>query len=151
MAIRRSAEPNPALLPLEVLVGEWALEILHPEDPSRVIPGKAVFEWIEAGAFLLQHSEVPESVFPSVTAVFGRDDAAESFRMLYFDSRGVSRIYQATLKERVWTLWRDAPGFSQRYIGTFSPDGNTITGSWENSGDGSSWAHDFAVSYVRVR
>lgn len=149
MAVRRSTEPNPALQALEVLIGEWALEIVMPAEPGRILRGRAMFEWIEAGAFLLQHSEVPETVFPSVTAIFGRDDAADSFRMLYFDTRGVSRIYQATLKDRVWKLWREAPGFSQRFLGTFSEDSNSITGSWEKSSDGASWEHDFALRYVR--
>ena len=29
-------------------------------------------------------------------------------------------------------------------------DGNTITGPWETSSDGSDWTHDFDITYTRV-
>jgi len=51
----------------------------------------------------------------------------------------------------VWKLWRDAPGFSQRFTGTFSDDGRTIKGRWEKSGDGAQWDHDFDLTYTKVR
>jgi transposase InsO family protein len=48
----------------------------------------------------------------------------------YFDQRGVYRAYAASLDQATWRYWRDAPApdFSQRFAGTFSDDGNTITG-----------------------
>ena len=51
---------------------------------------------------------------------------------------------------RLRRLWRDAPGFWQRYAGTLDPDGTTITGTWELSKDGLSWNHDFDLSYRRI-
>ena len=71
--------------------------------------------------------------------------------MLYFDSRGVSRVYQMSLSDGVWKMWREAPGFSQRFMGTWSSDGRTIRGRWEESGDGSHWEHDFDLTYTKVR
>ena len=56
-----------------------------------------------------------------------------------------------TLADGVWTLRRDAPGFCQRFRGTFSADGDAITGSFEQSPDGESWAHDFDIGYRKVR
>jgi hypothetical protein len=50
----------------------------------------------------------------------------------------------------VWKLWRDSPGLSQRFIGTFSDDGNSISGHWEKSADGSNWEHDFDLTYTNV-
>jgi len=144
---------NPAIERLGVLVGEWSIEItnmsFHP-DPSAVARGHSSFNWIQAGAFLLQHSEVPNSDFPSSIAVIGPDDAAETYSMLYFDSRGVSRIYQMSLSEGVWMLWRDFPGFSQRFVGRFSDDKSVINGRWEKSTDGSNWEHDFDLTYTKV-
>lgn len=143
--------PNPALKPLDILVGEWTAEICHPLDPSTIIRGRAIFEWIEGGAFLLQHSEVPNTDFPRGTMTIGRDEADETYCMLYFDSRGVSRIYQMSFGDGVWTLWRDAPGFSQRFTGAVAADGATITGQWEKSSDGHTWEHDFDLSYRKVQ
>jgi len=53
--------------------------------------------------------------------------------------------------EGVWKLWRNSPGFSQRFEGHFSADRNTITARWEKSFDGSTWEHDFDLMYSKVR
>jgi len=50
----------------------------------------------------------------------------------------------------VWRLWRDAPGFWQRYTGQISDDGNTITGAWNSRRDGREWKRDFGLSYVKA-
>ena len=44
-----------------------------------------------------------------------------------------------------------APDFSQRFTGTFDDDHNTIVGRWEISSDGSTWNHDFDLTYTRLR
>lgn len=145
---------NPALAELALLLGEWTIEITSLsafEDPSAVVRGHSSFAWLEGGAFLIQHSEIANSDFPRSTAVIGADDEAGTYRMLYYDSRGVSRIYRMTFSGGIWTLWRDSPGFSQRFHGTFSEDGKTITAYWEKSTDSSTWEHDFDLTYTRVR
>jgi hypothetical protein len=145
---------NPALDQLAPFVGEWNIEItsmsFHP-DPSAVVRGHSSFAWLEGGAFLIQHSEIPNSDFPTSTAVMGPDEEAATYLMLYSDSRGVSRIYRMTFSGGIWTLWRDFPGFSQRFHGTFSEDGRIITARWERSSDGSKWELDFALTYTKVR
>jgi len=99
---------------------------------------------------LCQHFEVPNSDFPRAIAIIGPDDAAETYCMLYSDSRGVSRIYQMSLGGGIWKMWRDFPGFSQRFTGTFSDANNTINASWEKSSDGSNWEHDFDLTYRKI-
>jgi hypothetical protein len=81
-------------------------------------------------------------------AVFGVTD--EQLSMHYFDSRGVYRVYAVSLSEGTWRFSRDAPGFSQRFTGTFSDDGNTITGLSKLSRDGSTWDDDLAITYRRA-
>ncbi|RPI93531.1 MAG: hypothetical protein EHM40_09505 [Chloroflexi bacterium] len=145
---------NPALERLGVFIGEWNTQITSMSfdpNPSAIARGRTSFDWLEAGAFLIQHSEVPDTAFPRGIAVIGPDDAAETYGMLYFDSRGVSRIYQMSLHGNVWKIWRDFPGFPQRFIGTFSGDHNIITARWEKSGDGSNWELDFNLTYTRVK
>ena len=145
---------NPALEQLSVFIGEWEVEIgsmsFH-EDPSAVVRGHSSFEWLEGGAFLIQRSEMPNSDFPTSTAIIGPDDEAGTYRILYYDSRGVSRIYRMTFSGGIWTQWRDFPGFSQRFHGTFSEDGRIITAYWEKSVDGSNWDRDFDLTYTRAR
>ena len=137
---------NPSLQRLDVLVGAWEIE--SPQFPGG--RGSETFEWLEGGAFLMQHSEAKHAGFPNGTMVIGRDEATETYCMLYFDSRGVSRIYQMSLIDGIWKLWREEPGFWQRFSGTFSDDGRTIRGYWEKSDDGSKWEHDFDLIYTKA-
>ena len=144
---------NPALDRLSPFIGEWNLEITSMsfhEDPTAVARGQSSFAWLEGGAFLIQHAEIAASDFPRSIQVIGADDEAGTYRMLYYDSRGVSRIYRMTFSGEIWTIWRDFPGFSQRLHGTFSEDGRIITARWENSTDGSNWEHDVALTYTKV-
>ncbi len=70
-------------------------------------------------------------------------------RMHYFDSRGVFRVYEARLADESWRLWRDAPGFSQRFTGRFADDDNTIVGRWQVSRDDLRWDDDLQIIYRR--
>jgi hypothetical protein len=144
--------PNPALKSLAILIGEWSVEISNMSflpDQSAVEHGRATMEWLEGGAFLVMHSDPGRAGVPGSIGVIGRDDSIETYTMLYFDSRGVSRIYEMSLEDGVWKMWRDAPGFRQRFTGTFSGDGNTINANWEKSSAGAHWEHDFDLTYRR--
>jgi hypothetical protein len=58
-------------------------------------------------------------------------------------------VYEMSLRDNVWKLWRDSPDFSQRFTGTCSEDGKSIRGCWEKSSDGSNWKHDFDLTYLK--
>lgn len=136
---------NPGLEELAILVGEW--EFRSPQFPAG--SGHAVFEWLEDGAFLREHQGVGGSA-PDATWIFGSDGPAESQTVLYYDSRGITRVYHSTLREGTWKIWRDAPDFSQRFTGRVAEGGKTIEGAWESSTDGVTWKHDFDLAYTRV-
>jgi hypothetical protein len=51
---------------------------------------------------------------------------------------------------RSWFEWALGLDFRQRFTGTFSADGNTISGAWETGRDGGQWEHDFALTYRRA-
>jgi hypothetical protein len=70
-------------------------------------------------------------------------------RMHYYDSRGVFRVYETSVADSSWRVWRDAPGFSQRFTGALSDDGDTVAGRWELCRDGVHWADDVAITYRR--
>ena len=69
------------------------------------------------------HSEIDEPEIPRGIAVFGTDDASGGCSMLYFDERGVSRRHETLVDGNEWKWWRNAPEFSQRFIGRIAPDG----------------------------
>jgi hypothetical protein len=144
----QTSQPNAALSRLSEFVGQWQGEASLGGQPIGA--GRTVFEWLEGGAFLIVHSDSEQAEFPSSTMIIGADDTTEAYCMLYFDSRSVSRVYQMSVRDGVWKLWREAPGFSQRFTGTFSDDSRTIRGRWEKSTDGSQWEHDFDLTYTKI-
>lgn len=138
--------PNPALQELQALIGEWEVEV--PQFPGQ--RGRAVFEWLEGGSYLRFHADAPDPA-PSATLIISRDDSADTYTIFHYDSRGVSRVYQMSFGANIWRMWRDAPGFSQRFSGVLNDSGTVIRGTWEKSPDGSNWEHDFELVYTRVR
>ena len=136
---------NTPIKRLEPFIGEWGL-------PGS---GRTVFEWMPGGQFLVQRWEVPDPAVPDGIAIIGFDPSRGTYLQHYFDSRGVARVYEMGFGDGVWTLRRESADFSpldfsQRFTGTFSDDGKTIAGRWESSSDGSSWEHDFDLTYTRV-
>jgi hypothetical protein len=106
---------------------------------------------LEGRTFLIERWRVDLPEAPDGIAIIGAGDEPETFRQHYFDSRGVQRIYEMTLADGVWKLWRDAPDpFPQRFTGTFNDDGKTIAGRWEKAEDGSNWETDFDFTYRKV-
>jgi hypothetical protein len=120
-----------------------------------VAGGRVVFEWMTGEQFLIERWEVPMPEAPDGLAIIGFDEGRGTFLQHYFDSRGIARVYAMRLEDGIWTLWHETPDFSpldfaQRYTGSFSDDGTTIVGRWEIAHDGSTWEHDFDLTYVRV-
>lgn len=136
---------NPQLKYFEVLIGTWEVE--SPQFPG--FKGQNIFKPFENGSYILQRSINPHTV-PSSTWIIGSDESDGTIIALYYDTRNVSRIYQMNLTNDTWKIWRDAPGFFQRFEGKLSKEGNTIKGQWEKSSDGTSWEFDFELIYKRV-
>jgi hypothetical protein len=143
---------------LEKLVGAWESETIS--DGQVVARGMTVYGWLEDGKFLVQHAdgELTEAA-PAVwrenwplpsTSIIGLDDASGGFSLLYADARQVFRIYQMAVEKDVITLWREAPGFHQRFTGAFDSDGTIMTAMWERSADGQQWSRDFDMVYRRL-
>ena len=135
---------------LEALVGKWSMEAGPPDgDPW---PGEAQmsFEWFEGAPLLIQrwHVDMPQA--PDGTAVIGCDGMSGIYYQLYTDDRDVQRIYEMSLADGVWKLWRTGEPFSQRFTGEFSEDGRTISGRWEIAEDGETWSTDFNLTYKRI-
>ncbi len=142
--------PNPALKLLSILVGTWKTTGTHPYFPDKTLHGRASFEWIEGGAFLLMRSEIVEPEIPSGIAVFGSDNATGEYFMLYFDERGVSRKYDALFERKVVKWWRTSAEFSQRMTLTLADDDKTMVSRGEMSKNGGAWEPDLELTYTRV-
>jgi hypothetical protein len=145
--------------PLDVLVGEWSMEAVFPDDRGGgqvMRGGTSLFEWLKGKRLLVQRSTMPGSLVPDGVEIVAVPSRGTRYLQHYFDSRGVVRLYQMTFRGRVWTLQRDTADFSpldfhQRFIGTVSADGNTIAGEWQTSDDGKAWTKDFDLIYRRTK
>lgn len=145
---------NPALKPLTVLVGEWEIELSHASflpNPSDTVKGLVSFERVQDGAFLLMRMGDKPPSPPNALWLIGRDDSTADYTVLYYDARGVSRVYAMSFSsDGLWKMWREAPGFWQRYEGTVSPTGTKVTARWEKSyDDGATWELDFHMTYTK--
>ena len=139
-----------ALKELEPLVGEWVVDARPPEGEPWPGEGRVSFEWHDSGAHLIQRWSVDMPEAPDGVAVIGCDAAAGTYFQLYSDERGVCRVYEMSIGDGEWKLWRDGEPFAQRFSATFSDDGNTMTGSWEKAEDSTNYTTDFYLTFRRV-
>jgi hypothetical protein len=140
-----------ALKRLEPLVGEWTLEARGADGKPWPGGGRAVFEWHDSGAHLIERSTVDLPAAPDGVSIIGCDAANGTYMQLYSDERGVCRIYEMSIGDGEWKLWRDGAPFSQRFTATISSDGSTITGRWEIAEDGANFTTDFDLTYRRAK
>jgi hypothetical protein len=141
---------NSALKRFAVLVGQWQTTGTPPQVPGKIFHGRTSFAWLEGGAFLIMRSEIDEREIPSGLAIFGSDDVANEFFMLYFDERGISRKYHVDMTGNQLKWWRDNPNFSQRLTITIEDEGNKLISKGEMSRNGAAWEEDLALTYVRL-
>jgi hypothetical protein len=149
-----------AITRLGALVGEWSMVAEFQNTPATDTGERVVFEWMRGRRFLIERWEFPAldplDMPAAGIAIIGADPGSQgNFLQHYFDSRGVARVYKMSFSDAVWKLWRDSPDvspldFSQRYTGTLSADGRTISGSWEICNDGTTWEHDFDLTYTKL-
>ena len=153
-----------ALKGLDRLVGTWATEATHPMVPGIVVRGTAVIEWLEGERFLIIRARTDHPDFPDSISIIGFTDrdrvdhaaggaAADAgggqLTMQYFDSRGVFRVLDVGMDGETWRISRIAPGFSQRFTGTFADGGATIAGLWQLCQDDVHWHDDLQITYRR--
>lgn len=138
-----------ALAELEPLLGEWTLEAIPPGGEPWPGEARASFEWMADGRLMLERSEIEMPEAPNGICVIGCDAAKGTYTQLYTDDRNVCRVYEMSIGDGEWKLWREGGPFNQRFTGRFTDDGNTIEGRWEiDEGDG--WRTDFDLIYRRV-
>ncbi|HEX5610179.1 MAG TPA: hypothetical protein VFX45_08820 [Solirubrobacterales bacterium] len=139
-----------ALARLEPLVGTWRMQAGPPGGDPWPGEGRAGFEWHESRTHLVQRWSVDMPEAPNGVAIIGCDAANGTYFQLYSDDRGVCRIYEMSIGEGEWRLWRQGEPFAQRFRATISEDGQTISGRWELDDDGTGFVTDFDITYRRV-
>jgi hypothetical protein len=135
------------LAPFAALIGEWTTEATHPQLDA-VVPGRATFAWLEGNRFLIQRSRHHHDLFPDSLSVFGPSEVGAGLVMEYFDSRGVRRTDAASLADGLLRIWREHPGFNQRFSATIA--GDAFAGLWQTAETPGDWQDDLEVVYRRI-
>ena len=138
-----------ALKALEPLVGEWKMEATPSGGPPWPGEAQSTFEWMEGTPFLVERSTVEMPEAPNGVCIIGCDAANGTYFQLYSDDRNVCRVYEMSIGDSEWRLWREGEPFGQHFTGRFSEDGNRIDGRWETKTE-DGWEIDFDLTYTRV-
>lgn len=143
-------KPNPALKRLDKLIGTWSLKGRTLDSKVDNITGKIVIEWLPGGFFLQQRGEINfMGVQIHALEIIGYDEATNDFpSTVYGDMSGVPLAYR-------WDVQGNTvihSGLGAKYIGTFSEDGNTLTGSWRpENGRESGPENTYDATMVRIK
>jgi hypothetical protein len=122
--------PNPALKRLDRLVGSW--------KQTGGWNGTATYEWMEGGFYLIQKYDGTTPSGRHITGMefVGFDENSQTLRSRLFGNDGSNFVYTIELEGNSLTIWFGEKGSDNHFLGTFSEDGDTITGSWEWPGGG---------------
>jgi hypothetical protein len=125
---QQQPQPNADLMGLDRLVGTWTV--------SGGAEGEVSYEWMDGGFFLLQHVEL-EQYGQRIKGIeiigheqpFGAQPR-EDITSRFYDNMGNTLDYVYELSGDTLTIWGGQKGSPAFYRGTFSDDGNTLTGAW---------------------
>ncbi len=121
-------KPDPALKRLEKLVGIWELRGRTLDSNEDNITGRTTIEWIMGGFFLELRGEMEFDNFKFQSLeILGYDPATNTFPATVYSSMdGMTHLYHWDVQGDVVTHWTEG----SKYTGTFSEDGNTLSGGW---------------------
>jgi len=128
---QRSASPNPDLESLSRLIGTWRV--------SGEAEGTVTYEWAPGGYFLFQHVELGGSKGLEIIGheqKYGELPSADIRSRYYGFAEGETLDYTYEIAGDTLTIWSGERGSPAYYEGTFSADGNTLTGGWHYPGGG---------------
>jgi hypothetical protein len=122
-------QPDPALKRLEPLVGIWDItgRTLDSEDDN--ISGRLTFEWLPGGFFLQQRIEMDFAGLEIKSMdLIGYDPSTQAFSSLaYSNLAPFALLYKWDLQDNVLRISMEG---AANFEGTFSEDGNTLSGGW---------------------
>jgi hypothetical protein len=130
-ADQQQPQPNPDLRTLERLIGTWQV--------SGESEGTVTYEWVDGGFFLFQHVELDGSKGLEIIGHeqrYGESPSADIRSRYYGFSSGETLEYTYELSGDTLTIWSGERGSPAYYEGSFSEDGDTLTGAWHYPGGG---------------
>jgi hypothetical protein len=126
--------PDAALKRLDRLVGTW--------NVTGGARGQIRYEWMEGGFFLIQHIDLEHDRKNKGIEIIGRErgfgatEPSQDIKSRYYDNEGNTFDYVYELEGDTLMIWGGERGSPAYYKGTFSADGNILTGAWVYPGGG---------------
>ncbi|MEP7339648.1 MAG: hypothetical protein ABI977_18060 [Acidobacteriota bacterium] len=134
-ASQQLPQPNTDLKSLDRLVGTWQV--------SGDAQGQIRYEWKEGGFFLVQDFDLLHGGrhIKGIEIIghlqgLGEEPGKEIRTRVYSFLDGLTLDYVYELEDSTLTIWGGEKGSPAYYKGTFSDDGNTLTGGWVWPGGG---------------
>jgi len=134
-ASQQSPNPSPDLKSLDRLVGTWIV--------SGEAQGEIRYEWKEGGFFLVQDFDLVHGgrKIKGIEVIgheqtFGEEQSEDIKSRVYSFLDGLTLDYVYELIDDTLMIWGGEKGSPAYYKGTFSNDGNTLTGGWVWPGGG---------------
>ncbi|HEY0739745.1 MAG TPA: hypothetical protein VGD69_32770 [Herpetosiphonaceae bacterium] len=118
-------EPHPALKQFDRLIGDWC--ITGPD-----VDGTIRYEWMEGGFFLIQHFDLVNfgARYQGIEYT-GYDEDTATLRSRLMGTDGSRFMYTYGFDGNKMYYWFGEKGADNYSVGTFSDDGNTISGRWQ--------------------
>lgn len=131
----QAAKPNPDLKSPDRLVGTW--------KQSGGVQGEITYEWMEGGFFLIQRVDLEQHghKIKGIEIIghlqpFGEEPSKDIKSRFYSFMDGMTLDYVYEVDGDTLTIWGGERGSPAYYKGTFSDDGNTLSGGWVYPGGG---------------
>lgn len=149
-----TAEPAPKVGPehkhLGAFVGRWTSEghtTPGASGPSQTMTHQHTYAWLPGGFHLFHRWDGLIGQHESKgIEIIGYDAPSGSYQFHFFDSDGWVRVYEATVRDRVWML----KGARERCRIEFGGEGRTMTTHWDRSPDGVTWQPLCDVTATRI-
>ena len=143
------AKPDPALQRLEKLVGTWEMTGHTLDSDVDNITGWNTFEWLPGGFFLKSFGEIDfQGTKIESLELIAYDPSSETFPSRVYSNLGGSILLYYWDVQGNTVIHADA---SSKYTGTFSEDGNTLSGGWRpNEGEQESPGNAYDAVMTRV-
>lgn len=106
---------NKALAALEPLIGKWEYTMYNCwflESMDATVKGFTTIERLDDAFLVIRSSSADKK--PSDTWIIGYSDPQEKYQMLYYDQRGVARIFNTTFNDNKLVFLREDKDFYQR-------------------------------------
>jgi hypothetical protein len=130
----------------DLMIGTWDWDG-RSSDGSFEVKGMTTFEWFHGGHFLIERHEFGSGEAASRgLAVYRWDDESQACVAQYFDSEGNHGTYRLAINgDRMNIDWD-----RQRFAGQISEDRRLISGTWEQSPDGTSWQYWYDLRMTKA-